>query len=186
AQHWPKLCANWVLGEVAAACNRHACSIDAAEVSPVLLAALLMRSEDGSISAKTARSLFVSLWDEAAQAKARAHAQTEQCLPASGPDRLAPGPTEAMLDDALLDELNAALKKLDSLIDAQGLRQLNDDAALTAIVDQVLAANPKSVAEFLSGKDKALNALVGQVMKASAGKANPGQVNQLLRARVQP
>jgi len=186
AQHWPKLCANWVLGEVAAACNRHACSIDAAEVSPVLLAALLMRSEDGSISAKTARSLFVSLWDEAAQAKARAHAQTEQSLPASGPDRLAPGPTEAMLDDALLDELNAALKKLDSLIDAQGLRQLNDDAALTAIVDQVLAANPKSVAEFLSGKDKALNALVGQVMKASAGKANPGQVNQLLRARVQP
>jgi len=186
AQHWPKLCANWVLGEVAAACNRHACSIDAAEVSPVLLAALLMRSEDGSISAKTARSLFVSLWDEAAQAKARAHAQTEQSLPASGPDRLAPGPAEAMLDDALLDELNAALKKLDSLIDAQGLRQLNDDAALTAIVDQVLAANPKSVAEFLSGKDKALNALVGQVMKASAGKANPGQVNQLLRARVQP
>ena len=186
AQHWPKLCANWVLGEVAAACNRHVCSIDAAEVSPVLLAALLMRSEDGSISAKTARSLFVSLWDEAAQAKARAHAQTEQSLPASGPDRLAPGPAEAMLDDALLDELNAALKKLDSLIDAQGLRQLNDDAALTAIVDQVLAANPKSVAEFLSGKDKALNALVGQVMKASAGKANPGQVNQLLRARVQP
>ena len=186
AQHWPKLCANWVLGEVAAACNRHACSIDAAEVSPVLLAALLMRSEDGSISAKTARSLFVSLWDEAAQAKVRAYAQTEQSLPASGPDRLAPGPAEAMLDDALLDELNAALKKLDSLIDAQGLRQLNDDAALTAIVDQVLAANPKSVAEFLSGKDKALNALVGQVMKASAGKANPGQVNQLLRARVQP
>lgn len=186
AQHWPKLCANWVLGEVAAACNRHACSIDAAEVSPVLLAALLMRSEDGSISAKTARSLFVSLWDEAAQAKARAHAQTEQSLPASGPDRLAPGPAEATPDEALLDGLNVALKKLDSLIDAQGLRQLNDDAALTAIVDQVLAANPKSVAEFLSGKDKALNALVGQVMKASAGKANPGQVNQLLRARVQP
>jgi len=158
AQQWPKLCANWVLGEVAA-CNRHACSIDAAEVSPVLLAALLIRSEDGSISAKTARTLFVSLWDEAADA-----------TPA----------------DALLDELNAALKKLDRLIDAQGLRQLNDDAALTAIVDQVLAANPKSVAEFLSGKDKALNALVGQVMKASAGKANPGQVNQLLRARVQP
>ncbi|MFZ9801153.1 MAG: Asp-tRNA(Asn)/Glu-tRNA(Gln) amidotransferase subunit GatB [Burkholderiaceae bacterium] len=186
AQHWPKLCANWVLGEVAAACNRHACSIDAAEVSPVLLAALLMRSEDGSISAKTARSLFVSLWDEAAQAKARAHAQTEQSLPASGPDRLAPGPADATPGDALLDGLNVALKKLDSLIDAQGLRQLNDDAALTAIVDQVLAANPKSVAEFLSGKDKALNALVGQVMKASAGKANPGQVNQLLRARVQP
>jgi aspartyl-tRNA(Asn)/glutamyl-tRNA(Gln) amidotransferase subunit B len=109
AQQWPKLCANWVLGEVAAACNRHACSIDAAEVSPVLLAALLMRSEDGSISAKTARSLFVSLWDEAAEAKARAHAQTEQSLPAqslpaSGPDRLAPGPAEAMPDDAMPDD----------------------------------------------------------------------------------
>jgi len=51
-------------------------------------------------------------------------------------------------------------------------------------VDEVLAANPKSVAEFRAGKDKAFNALVGQVMKASRGQANPAQVNALLRARL--
>ena len=56
--------------------------------------------------------------------------------------------------------------------------------ALEAIVDQVLAANPKSVAEFRSGKDKAFNALVGQVMKATQGKANPAQAGEMLRRRL--
>ena len=72
----------------------------------------------------------------------------------------------------------------DRLIDEQGLRQISDAGALAAIVDQVLAAHPKSVEEFKSGKDKAFNALVGQVMKASRGKANPQQVNELLRSRL--
>jgi aspartyl-tRNA(Asn)/glutamyl-tRNA(Gln) amidotransferase subunit B len=65
-----------------------------------------------------------------------------------------------------------------------GLRQISDTGALAAIVDEVVAANPKSVEEFRAGKDKAFNALVGQVMKASRGKANPAQVNDLLRQRL--
>jgi len=69
----------------------------------------------------------------------------------------------------------------DAIITARGLTQISDGNALQAMVDNVLAANPKSIAEFRAGKDKALNALVGQVMKASKGKANPGQVSALLR-----
>jgi aspartyl-tRNA(Asn)/glutamyl-tRNA(Gln) amidotransferase subunit B len=72
----------------------------------------------------------------------------------------------------------------DAVIEARGLRQISDAGAIETLVDEVLAANPKSVAEFRAGKDKALNALVGQVMKASRGKANPAQVNELLRRRL--
>jgi aspartyl-tRNA(Asn)/glutamyl-tRNA(Gln) amidotransferase subunit B len=73
---------------------------------------------------------------------------------------------------------------VDREIDARGLRQISDTGALEAMVDAVLAANPKSVEEFRAGKDKAFNALVGQVMKASRGKANPQAVNDLLRRRL--
>jgi len=73
---------------------------------------------------------------------------------------------------------------VDALIDAKGLRQMSDSGALEAIVDTVLAANQKSVAEFRAGKDKAFNALVGQVMKASQGKANPAQAGELLRRKL--
>ncbi len=72
----------------------------------------------------------------------------------------------------------------DRIVEARGLRQISDSGALDAIVEQVLAANPKSVEEFRAGKDKAFNALVGQVMKATKGKANPQQVNELLRKRL--
>jgi aspartyl-tRNA(Asn)/glutamyl-tRNA(Gln) amidotransferase subunit B len=61
---------------------------------------------------------------------------------------------------------------------------MNDAGALEAIVEQVITANPKSVEEFRAGKDKAFNALVGQVMKASGGKADPAQVNELLRRKL--
>ena len=72
----------------------------------------------------------------------------------------------------------------DAIIEARGLRQVSDSGAIEKIIDDVLAKNEKSVAEFKSGKDKALQALVGQVMKASQGKANPGQVNDLLRKKL--
>jgi aspartyl-tRNA(Asn)/glutamyl-tRNA(Gln) amidotransferase subunit B len=70
---------------------------------------------------------------------------------------------------------------VDAVIDAKGLKQMNDSGAMEAIVAEVLAANEKNVAEYRAGKDKAFNALVGQVMKASKGKANPAQVNELLK-----
>ena len=77
-----------------------------------------------------------------------------------------------------------AMSTVDHIIDAKGLKQISDSGALEAIIDQVLTANQKSVEEFRSGKEKAFNALVGQIMKASQGKANPGQVNDLLRKKL--
>jgi aspartyl-tRNA(Asn)/glutamyl-tRNA(Gln) amidotransferase subunit B len=73
---------------------------------------------------------------------------------------------------------------VDALIEAKGLRQMNDSGALEGIVDSVIAANAKNVSEYRAGNAKALNALVGQIMKGSAGKANPQQVNELLKAKL--
>jgi len=84
-------------------------------------------------------------------------------------------------EDALAGK---ALSSVDQIIDAKGLRQISDSGELEVMIDKVLAANEKSVEEFRSGKEKAFNALVGQIMKASQGKANPGQVNELLRKKL--
>ena len=72
----------------------------------------------------------------------------------------------------------------DAIIDRRGLRQISDTSALEAVIDEVLAANAKSVEEFRAGKEKAFNALVGQCMRATRGKANPQQVNDILRRRL--
>ncbi len=74
--------------------------------------------------------------------------------------------------------------EVDAIIDAKGLKQINDTGALEAIIDEVLAANPKNVEEFKAGNAKALNGLVGPIMKASKGKANPAQVNALLMKKL--
>ena len=74
--------------------------------------------------------------------------------------------------------------EVDAVIAAKGLKQMNDTRALEALIDEVIAANPANVEQYKAGKDKAFNALVGQVMKASKGKANPQQVNDLLRAKL--
>ena len=74
--------------------------------------------------------------------------------------------------------------EVDAVIAAKGLKQMNDSGALEKIIDEVIAANPANVEQFKAGKDKAFNALVGQVMKASKGKANPAQVNELLRSKL--
>jgi aspartyl-tRNA(Asn)/glutamyl-tRNA(Gln) amidotransferase subunit B len=73
---------------------------------------------------------------------------------------------------------------VDALIDSKGLKQMSDNGELERIVDEVLAANSKSVEEFRSGKEKAFNALVGQAMKATKGKGNPTQVNELLKKKL--
>jgi len=83
--------------------------------------------------------------------------------------------------DALWEDGSASV---DAIIDAKGLKQMNDSSALETIVDEVVAANAKNVAEYKAGNEKALNGLVGQIMKASKGKANPQQVNDLLRAKL--
>lgn len=82
------------------------------------------------------------------------------------------------------DEKAADEGAADRIIEAKGLKQISDTGALEAIIDEVLAANAKSVEEFRAGKDKAFNALVGQAMKATKGKANPQQVNELLKKKL--
>jgi aspartyl-tRNA(Asn)/glutamyl-tRNA(Gln) amidotransferase subunit B len=72
----------------------------------------------------------------------------------------------------------------DAIIEAQGLKQITDSGAIEAIVEQVIADNPEQVQQFRDGKEKVLGYLVGQVMQASKGKANPGQANQVLRAKL--
>ncbi len=83
--------------------------------------------------------------------------------------------------DALWSE---AHRDVDAVIEAKGLKQMNDAGELEKIVDDVLAANPKNVEEYKAGNSKALNALVGQIMKGSKGKANPQQANDLLRKKI--
>ena len=82
--------------------------------------------------------------------------------------------------DAMWDgELDA-----DAIIERDGLKQVSDAGAIEKLVEEAIAANPKAVEEFRAGKEKALNALAGQVMKASRGKANPGQVQEILRQKL--
>ena len=136
-----KVVANWMLGEVSAAANGAGIEVDAAPVSPVQLAGLLVRVLDGTINNKTAKEVFAALWAK---------------------------------------EGDSA----DAIIEARGLKQISDTGAIEQLIDDVLAANPGPVAEFRAGKDKAFNSLVGQAMKATKGKANPQQVNEILRRKL--
>jgi aspartyl-tRNA(Asn)/glutamyl-tRNA(Gln) amidotransferase subunit B len=146
----PKLAANWLMGEVSKRLNAEGRTIEASPVAPPVLAALIRRVADGTVSNNGARQVFDALW--------------------SGDGASALGASDAA--------------RVDMLIEAKGLKQMNDSGALEAIVDDVLANNAKSVDEYRAGKDKAFNALVGQVMKASKGKANPAQAGELLKRKL--
>jgi aspartyl-tRNA(Asn)/glutamyl-tRNA(Gln) amidotransferase subunit B len=155
----PKLVANWLMGEVSKRMNTTSKAIDQVPISPATLAAIITRIVDGTVSNNGARQVFDHMW-------------------AAG--RLNAGSlSEDFVDIAVNDPI-----VVDQTIDDLGLRQMSDTGALEAIVDQVLATNQKSIEEFKAGKDKAFNALVGQVMKASQGKANPAQVNELLQKKL--
>ncbi len=134
----PKLAANWIMGELAAALNRAGLELDACPIAAPVLGALIQRVVDGTLSGKTAREVFGVLWDGA--------------------------------------------QDVDAVIEQSGLRQINDGGAIGEAVAAVIAANPRNVEEYRAGKGKALNALVGQVMKATGGRANPQQVGAALRA----
>jgi aspartyl-tRNA(Asn)/glutamyl-tRNA(Gln) amidotransferase subunit B len=99
--------------------------------------------------------------------------------------RIADGTISNSAAKLVFDEMwNDTSLEADAVIEAKGLKQMNDTGALEKIVDEVIAANAENVAQFKAGKDKAFNALVGHVMKASKGKANPAQVNELLRKKL--
>ncbi len=72
----------------------------------------------------------------------------------------------------------------DEIIGRRGLKQISDSGAIEKVVDEVLAANAKQVEDYRAGKEKAFNSLVGQVMKRTQGKANPAQVNDILRRKL--
>ncbi|MFM8901153.1 MAG: Asp-tRNA(Asn)/Glu-tRNA(Gln) amidotransferase subunit GatB [Burkholderiales bacterium] len=136
-----KLVANWLMGEVSRRLNAQQLEITQSPVSATVLAALIERISDGTISNNGAKQVFEALWSQADQ-------------------------------------------QVDALIESLGLKQMSDTGELERILDEVLAANAKSVEEFRAGKDKAFNALVGQAMKATKGKANPALVNEVLKKKL--
>jgi len=136
----PKVCSNWVMGEVLRALKENEGTIADCPVSPELLAGLLKRIADNTISNKIAKTVFEEIWR-------------------SG-------------------------KSADRVIEEQGLKQVTDTGAIEAILDEVIAANRDQFAELKGGKDKLTGFFVGQVMKLSKGKANPGMVNQLIQKKL--
>ena len=99
-------------------------------------------------------------------------------------DRIADGTISGKIAKEVFDAMWAGEGSADEIIEKRGLRQISDSSEIGKIVDQVLAANPQQVADYRSGKEKAFNSLVGQVMKATKGKANPAQVNSLLKQKL--
>ncbi|MDP2705881.1 MAG: Asp-tRNA(Asn)/Glu-tRNA(Gln) amidotransferase subunit GatB [Burkholderiales bacterium] len=151
----PKLAANWVTGELSSRLNEQNIAIADSPVKPEALIWLIGRIIDGTISGKIAKDVFRDLWD------GRVVGMASLALP--------------------LPTLRA---EADAYIERMGLKQISDSGEIGKIVDQVLAANAQQVAAYRSGKEKAFNSLVGQVMKATKGKANPAQVNSLLKQKL--
>ncbi|MGQ0579196.1 MAG: Asp-tRNA(Asn)/Glu-tRNA(Gln) amidotransferase subunit GatB [Betaproteobacteria bacterium] len=97
---------------------------------------------------------------------------------------LANGTISSKMKKEVLDAMRAGEGSADEIIEKKGLKQISDSGAIGKIVDEVLAANPRQVADYRSGKEKAFNSLVGQVMKATKGQANPAQVNEMLKKKL--
>ncbi|MGH8428598.1 MAG: Asp-tRNA(Asn)/Glu-tRNA(Gln) amidotransferase subunit GatB [Gammaproteobacteria bacterium] len=135
-----KLAAHWVMGELAAALNREGLAIYATKLDAPVLAGLLRRVVDGTISGKLAKDVFEGMWSGEGDA--------------------------------------------DAVIEKRGLRQISDPDAIAKIVDEVIAANPAQLADYRAGKDKLFGYFVGQAMKATKGKANPAELNRLLKDKL--
>jgi aspartyl-tRNA(Asn)/glutamyl-tRNA(Gln) amidotransferase subunit B len=135
-----KLVANWIMGDLSSLLNRHEKTIGESPVSVELMAGLLKRIADNTISGKIAKDVLEAMWNGEGDA--------------------------------------------DAVIEKRGLKQITDTGAIEAIVDEVIANNPEQLADYRAGKDKLLGFFVGQVMKASKGKANPAQVNELLAKKL--
>ncbi len=99
-------------------------------------------------------------------------------------ERIADGTISGKMAKEVFDSMWAGEGNADEIIERKGLKQISDAGAIGKIVDAVIAANAQQVADYKAGKEKAFNSLVGQVMKSSQGKANPAQVNEILRKRL--
>ncbi len=157
----PKQACNWIMGELSRRLNSDGIGIERCPVQPAQLGWMIGRINDGTISNSGAREVLDTLWS---------------------------GSNSAVVNGTLpmptLDANISGQAIVDDIIESKGLRQMNDSGELEKIVVEVLAANPKNIAEYKSGNAKALNALVGQIMKGSKGKANPKQVNDLLHKKL--
>jgi aspartyl-tRNA(Asn)/glutamyl-tRNA(Gln) amidotransferase subunit B len=150
-----KLCANWIAVELASQLNREGKEIADAALEPEDLAWLVRGLSDGILNSRTAKEAFQFMWDTKAKVgRPGAH----------------DGAAASLRGEAFVS----------SVIERLGLKQLSDIKEIEKIVDTVIAGHPTQVAEFRAGKEKAFNFFVGQVMKASGGKANPTQVNEIL------
>ena len=99
-------------------------------------------------------------------------------------DRIEDGTISGKIAKEVFDAMWSGEGLADEIIEKQGLRQITDAGAIESIVDAVIEAHPSQVADYRAGKEKLLGFFVGQVMKETGGKANPGQVNQILKARL--
>ena len=154
----PKPAANWLMGVLAAKLNAEEIVITKSPVVSGLLAELVKRITKNEISNNSAKILFEELWQK----------NIVSLTGTTSSNTIAAG----------------YIKLVDSIIADKGLKQESDSGAIEAIIDEVLAANPAMVEEFKAGREKAFNALVGQAMKASKGKANPAQVNEILKKKL--
>jgi aspartyl-tRNA(Asn)/glutamyl-tRNA(Gln) amidotransferase subunit B len=136
----PKLVANWVAGDLAGYLNKENRTIAESAVPASMLAGLLKRIADNTISGKIAKDVLDAMWNGQGDA--------------------------------------------DSIIEKKGLTQITDTGAIEQVVDEVLAANSKQLEQYRSGQEKLYGYFVGQVMKATAGKANPKQVNEVLKRKL--
>ena len=136
----PKLCANWQMGELAAALNRDERDIADSRISPTDLGWLVSQVARGELTGKMAKGAFEASWESGVSPQL--------------------------------------------VVEREGLKPISDQAAIEKLVEDVIAANAQQVADYRAGKQKAFNSLVGQVMKASGGKANPAQVNEILRRKL--
>ena len=160
----PKMVANWVMGDVLSYINKNSETLNSPPISPEQLAKLLSRILDSTISGKIAKEIFSEMCRRVAVEVAVTRAVV------SGEEQSYNGEDENFAD---------------KIIEEKGLRQVSDSGAIEALVDEIIAANADKVAEYRSGKDKLFGFFVGLAMKASKGKANPAQLNDVLRRKLE-
>jgi aspartyl-tRNA(Asn)/glutamyl-tRNA(Gln) amidotransferase subunit B len=158
----PKLASNWVMGDLSRRLNAANLSFASSPISPSLVANLISQIAGGALNAFGANELIDRTW--------------------SGELRFENNGFVADMSATLSGGggISSAILTVENMIDKLDLRLMNDSSELEKIIDEVLVANPKNVEEYKAGNAKALNGLVGPIMKASKGKANPAQVNALL------
>jgi aspartyl-tRNA(Asn)/glutamyl-tRNA(Gln) amidotransferase subunit B len=165
-----KLASNWIMGELSKRLNYKGLDISNCPVSSENLASMIRLIDNKTISNSAAKDVLDTLWSRGGMSILSGNAPLDGIV-ASG-----------SLGSADVGGKNA----VERIVEQLGLPKMNDSSALEKIIDDVLAANADNVAQFKAGKEKAFNALVGQIMKASKGKANPQQAGELLRTKLAP